>query len=748
MKPFPFSLSFMVLLLISFSSAVAQPYLWQDMSRPSGAFTLKAAQRAAAYKAWKLDPALLRAYLQTVPDEKQVPVHRSGFMLDLPMPDGTFSSFRLVYSPVMEKGLADAYPQITTWAGTGIDDPSATLRCDITPFGFHAMIISESGTVFIDPVDMDHPFEYISYDKKDAIRQGFAMECLVDEACHAGDHEHLHALKGTLNVEGQLRTYRLALACTGEYAAFYGGTVAGALAGMVTTMNRVNGVYERELGIHMNLIENDTLLIYTNASSDPYSNNNGSTMLSQNQSNINNVIGSQNYDIGHVFSTGGGGIANLGCVCSTSNKARGVTGSSAPIGDAFDIDYVAHEMGHQFGGSHTFNSTAGSCGGGNRVASAAYEPGSASTIMGYAGICGNQNLQNNSDDYFHTRSFDEIINYTRNGNGNSCPVITYNGNNAPLLSIPGDFNIPLSTPFRLEASATDPDGDPVTYCWEQFDLGPAGNWNNPSGNAPIFRSFLPVSTGTRLFPKLANILSNTFTIGEYLPTYARTLNFRCIVRDNVLSGCGITYNPTTVKVNVIATPGPFAVLTPNTTGITWTGNSTQTVTWSVNNSDLPPVSTSQVNVLLSADGGNTFPYILGSQVPNNGAFTFTVPDINTTTARVMVEAHGNIFFDINDKHFTITQSVGIPVTGLKEQISIYPNPADEAVNVVIKDEGNHRFRLSLLSVTGQIITSLVVDKTDLQDVFQIDLSSLEAGVYYLQVAGTQGIAVRKIVKSE
>ena len=287
----------------------------------------------------------------------------------------------------------------------------------------------------------------------------------------------------------------------------------------------------------------------------------------------------------------------------------------------------------------------------------------------------------------------------------------------------------------------------MTYCWEQFDLGPAGNWNNPSGNAPIFRSFLPVSTGTRLFPKLTNILSNTSTVGEYLPTYARTLNFRCIVRDNILSGCGITYNPTTLKVNVIATPGPFAVLTPNISGITWTGNSTETVTWSVNNTDQPPISASLVNVLLSSDGGYTFPYVLGTQVPNNGSYTFSVPNINTTAARVMVEAHGNIFFDINDKHLTITQSVGIQPSALNDQVSIYPNPADEAVFVVFKGEGNHNYMLSLLSVTGQTIYRMTIEKTGVQSMAHIDLSSLEAGVYHLQIAGAEGIAVRKIVKA-
>ncbi len=340
------------------------------------------------YRTLGIDKSSMQEMLVKAPDETPSVKQTSTVIFEMPMPDGTSASFRIYKVPVMSPELAAKFPEIKTYAGQGIDDPSATIRLDLTPLGFHAMVLSPGKQVFIDPYSSQTTDEYICYYKSDLQRTtGFVCEAeetssLMDIIPPAG------AVQKTSGA--QLRTYRLALACTGEYAATKGGTVPGALAGMTTTMNRVNGVYETEVAIRMIMVANNNLLIYTNSSTDPYTNGNGSTMLSQNVSTCNSVIGSANYDIGHVFSTGGGGIAGLGVVCGSS-KANGVTGSANPVGDPFDIDYVAHEMGHQFGGNHTFNSVTSSCNG-NRAASAAYEPGSGITIMAYAGICGSDDL--------------------------------------------------------------------------------------------------------------------------------------------------------------------------------------------------------------------------------------------------------------------------------------------------------------------------------------------------------------------
>ncbi|MBK8845375.1 MAG: hypothetical protein IPO27_02005 [Bacteroidetes bacterium] len=334
-------------------------------------------------------------------------------------------------------------------------------------------------------------------------------------------------------------------------------------------------------------------------------------------------------------------------------KARGVTGGGNPIGDPFDIDYVAHEIGHQYGGPHTFNAITNSCNG-NRSSSSAYEPGSGITIQAYAGICGVNNLAPNSIPTFHAKSFNDLVTFTQTGNGNTCATIIATGNTPPVItSLPVNKTIPRNTPFSLTGAATDANNDALTYCWEQFDLGPAGTWNVPAGNAPLFRPFIPVVSATRTFPKISDIINNTTTIGEILPGYNRNMAFRLTVRDNRTNGAGITNNDTLVVLTVDSASGPFTVTVPNT-GLTWQAGTYQTVSWNVINTNLPPVNCANVRILLSTDGGNTYPIIVNASSPNDGSEVLIVPNNPGSTNRIRVEAADNYFFDISNTNFTIT----------------------------------------------------------------------------------------------
>jgi hypothetical protein len=615
-------------------------------------------------------------------------------IISIPMPDGSLQRFRFAESPIMEPGLAVKFPEIKTYSAQGIDNPYATLRMDYNPyFGFHALIISPEGYTYIDPYAKGNTEYYMSYSSKE-VRREQPFICNTPTLTNPIPQTRIAAsgpCRGT-----QLFTYRLALACTGEYATAVcspgAPTVPATLAAMTTSVNRINSVYEIEVAVRLLLVANTNLLIYLDGTTDPYTNNNGGTMLGQNQTNVDAVITSANYDIGHVFSTGGGGIAGLGVVC-TANKAWGVTGRTSPVGDAFDIDYVAHEIGHQFGGNHTFNSITGACSG-NRNASTAYEVGSGTTIMGYAGICGSDDIQPNSDPFFHAVSYDEIAIFITSGSGNSCHGTIATGNTIPVINTMSNngVTIPELTPFILTGSATDANGDALTYCWEEWDLGNQDAWDGgaTSTDKPLFKSRVPKTTGTRMFPDISVILAGypaapAATMGglkgETLSdppngggpsVVGRDLKFKLTVRDNrsggggVATGGGDAASPgcslaTPFTIVVKKNSGAFAVTAPNG-GQNWLGGTSQTITWAVATTNASPISTANVSILMSTDGGLTFPTTLLASTPNDGTQAVTIPNIPTnTTVRIMVMAVGNIFFDISNANFTITHDGPLPV---------------------------------------------------------------------------------------
>ena len=566
-----------------------------------------------------------------------------GFVgeIQLPYPDGSFHTFSIKRNKTMHPDYNAKFPQIMTLDGYAVDGSGAFAKWDVTPQGFHAMImIPGKSTVFIDPMFKNNTQLYIVYHRKDFVTNKVKVCDVVEE--EGKPNSNVKSIFGTC----ELRTYRLALSNTAEYTTFHGGTVVLAAAAQVTSMNRVNGVYEKDIAITMTIIPNNNLLIHTNAATDPFTNGNAGSMINQNQTSVDNLIGSANYDIGHVFGTNSGGLAGLGVVCTGGQKARGVTGSGAPIGDPFDIDYVAHEMGHQFGGNHTQNNPC------NSVNAARREPGSASTIMGYAGICA-PNVQNNSDDYFHGYNLGEIS-IEILSNGHQCEVLTALNNTAPTIqSTSGNIVVPISTPFILTGNAIDAEGDVLTYLWEQMDN--EASTQPPVATAvggPNFRSFNPSTDSSRYFPKLSTLASNGPFTWEVLPSVARVMDFRLSVRDNHAVGACNDYTDLTVTTN--ATAGPFVVTYPSASGITWPGGSSQTVTWSVANTTAAPINCSTVRILLSLNGGQTYPYVLSASTANDGSEVIVCPNVVSNTARIMVMSGAQTFFDISNNNFSIT----------------------------------------------------------------------------------------------
>ncbi len=696
----------------------------------------------------------LKKALFAAPNEKTVLIKKSSTVIELPLPDGTFQRFSVVEAPIMASGLAGKFPYIKTFSVHGVDDAFASGKLDWNDFGFHGMIKTPKGDFFIDPYTNTDVTNYITYYTADYERD---INLRIPEAeLTAGTSLKKSRLANRTTstqicVGDTLRTYRLIVACTGEYAKAATGlaspTIAQTLSRVVTTVNRVDGVYETELAYRMVLIDSETTCLFTNPNTDPFNgNNNANILLGESQTVIDARIADTDYDMGHTFSTGGGGVSDLGVVCQSGYKASSITGDPSPVGDSYDIDYVAHEMGHEVGANHPFNSNLSNCGGGNRNAGTAVEPGSGITIMAYAGICGSDDLAAHSIPYFHTISFDEIIAYTQTDYGNDCPVHSATGNNIPVVTGSATYTVPAKTPFTLTGSATDVDGDSLTYSWEEVDLGTGtGNtWN--SGSAPFFRSFNPTTSPSRSFPKLSTVLNGTVNVlGEFLPTTAQTLKFRLTARDNKMGGGGVCYASSQV---IISSAGPFTVSYPNVTGITWASGSTQTITWNVNNTDILPVSCANVSVSISYNGGTTFT-TLSASTPNTGSLTILVPTITgtVTTCRVKVTAIGNIFYDINDKNFTISGMTGIDSYAANNAfMQLMPNPANEQVTISINGlNKTQKNTLTMYDIIGNIILKDELVAKDTQEV-TYDIAGISKGVYIIEITNSTQKVVKRLIK--
>ena len=640
---------------ILFLQANAQDGLWSEYKENTNA-RIQKTERATSpskFKLYHLDFEKLKTKLSQAPLDiaaKASPIH-----LSFPTSKGKLEEFEIFEAPVMEKELELKYPGIKSYVGIGITHATNRIRFSITPFGLHTMTFNEDGsTTFIDTYTKDNK-SYIVYDKSD-VTPSRKFECLVNERFEL-DAPIVTPQQSQRASDSQFRIFRLAMACTIEYAAFHvnaaglnGGSVAerkaAVLAAMVVTMTRVNGIYERDMSMRMTLIGRNDEIIFVDT--DNFSNDNANNLINESQTQITTIIGSANFDIGHTVSTGGGGLAGPS-PCVNSSKARGITGSPAPVGDPYDIDYVAHEMGHQFGANHTFNNNCS----GNVNTATAVEPGSGSTIMAYAGICA-PNVQNNSDAHFHAVSIAEME--ARIAASANCAPNNPNGNNRPTSNAGVDYTIPRGTAFVLKGSGSDPNGDSLTYCWEQTNTETSTQPPlQTSVSGPNYRSNPPVASPNRYLPNLQSVLAgNLAPTWEVTPTVARSMNFALTVRDNRTPNGGQTHRDDMI-VTVGNTSGPFEV-TSQPTNVTWTAGAQENITWNVVGTNVAPYNSPNVNILFTSDNGVTFTTLLAN-TPNDGSAQITVPNVTQPFCKIIVESVGNIFYAVNKGNIAIGYTV-------------------------------------------------------------------------------------------
>ena len=727
----------LLLSVISFSQTAYNP--WSTVTASDIEVIGDPLFRPAKYRSVRLDVEGAKHFLWSAPHEGDVKVRESNAVLTLPMPDGTLQDFHIVSYDMMEPGLAARYPEIRTFYGVCATRGYGKVYLDWTAFGLRASFSTPHGKVYIDPQYQGNRKDYFCYFKQDYPQPNEPFLCGV------GDEVSKKILSQAGGPEVKagdcvFRTYRLAIAVTGEFSNFFGSNAgnpdpAPVLSAVITTINRVNQVYEKDFTIRLVLITNTDDLFNYDPATDPYTNSSPGAMLTENQSNTNGIIGIGNYDIGHVFGTQGGGLASLNGPCN-NNKASAMTGISNPVGDGFAIDYVAHEMGHQFGATHTQNNDC------NRSGNSSMEPGSASTIMGYAGICP-PNVQSNSDDYFHAISIQQVANFVA---GETCNgTIDTFANNAPAIDPLLNRFIPAGTPFVLTAFGNDADGDALTYCWEQFDpeVGAVMPPSPTNTQGPMFRSLPPTDSAKRYFPRLNDLVTNIAPTWEVLPEVARTMKFRVTARDgdNTQTGCTGESNMT---ITVDDEAGPFLVTSPDT-NVVWYEGQYELVTWDVADTDRGAVACDSVDILLSYDGGLTYPVTLATRIANNGIAYVLVPEDTSTMARVMVRCSDNIFFDISNQNFTI-KAGEMPDFGLGatpvEILTCIGGPGVPDPEFVIHTSAYNGFAEAITLVVtndpalGVLLPSSPIVQAGESALLPVPLALVPAGTYLINVKAT------------
>ena len=624
---------------------------------------IRATSNVTSY--YSLDLNTLRSTLATAQESGP---NAKAVEIKLPTLDGKVERFAVYSAPVVVKSISDRY-QLGSYIGVGIDNPTSYVRFSVAPNDFQSMMLRNGVYEFIEPQNTDKSV-YGVHPKSNKTEADKAFVCSTSEAPLTKQQIDKLYMSGKTFANNpndfskasdkKYRTMRLAMTTNGEYTQYFGG-VAGALTAINATLTRCNGIFEMDFGLHL-ILQDFPDLIYPDPATDPYSTSMGSWNLAA-QKAITAVAGEANYDIGHMFgASGGGGNAGcIGCVCispplngqgvpTDNGKGSGITSPAdgIPMGDNFDIDYVAHEMGHQLGGNHTFSMSLE--GTGQNV-----EPGSGSTIMGYAGIT-SADVQPHSDAYFHINT---IIQVQTNLMSKTCDIEVPTTNNTPVVAAMADVTIPKATAFVLTASATDAEGDPLTYTWEEVDNATTSITKTNLGNTTSgasFRSITGTSNPTRYFPKLATVLAGEVrNVNEWESTssVARVSNFRVTVRDNNPDPTQKQTQNALQKVTVSAN-GPFKILSNKVYN-----NAPGPLTWDVVGTNAAPFNVANVKIDYTADNGATW-VVLAASTPNDGSEDFSFATFATNTLlKIRISAIGNVFYAIAP----VTVSAIVPCDG-------------------------------------------------------------------------------------
>ncbi|AWG21323.1 hypothetical protein FFWV33_07160 [Flavobacterium faecale] len=759
MKKTLLSVVFVLSFIMQLQSQTVSYWTEVQTSKVSKLARKNASEKKEGEKYFQLNAAVLQQKLAAVTGKTVKP---AAMEITVPNAKGTMESYKVIESSNFDPELQAKFPSIRAYVGQGISDKTATIHFSLSPLGFQSVVFrGENATEFIEGYDKSAA-AYVVFDSNKSISGKAGFKCTTPEAKVSSSSKK--STNRTTSSAQSYKTLRLALSCNGEYAQHFGGTVEGALAGMNASITRINGIFEKDFAVHMNLIANNEQLIYLDATTDPYSDAVDGTQNDlwnkEVQNTLSSTIGNAAYDIGHLYcKTGGGGNAGcIGCICvdddvtnlTDINKGGGYTSpesdTAAPEGDVFDFDFAAHEFGHQLGANHTFSYNF-------EESVAQIEPGSGCTTMGYAGVTDWDVQPHNMRNFAYV----SIKQVQENLATKTCPISMSTTNVAPVVNAGGDYAIPKGTAFILTGTGTDADAsDVLTYSWEQNDVSTDDTKQANSMTydtkveGPTFRIQEPSLSPVRYMPKLTSVLAGKLgrmindakdVEFESVSNVARDLNFTFTARDNH-PGEGQT-KTAAMKVSVVTSAGPFVVTSQNVDGQTFSGGSSQTISWDVNNTASLDGS-SMVSIMMSIDGGTTFTTTLASSVANSGTAVVTLPNVNATNCRIMVKPTANIYYAVNAKSFEITNTLSTVANAL-DQFALYPNTNHGTFTVNFGSKNSDDTLITVSDVLGKQVYSQRFKNNTASFSERIELSTVQNGFYFVTVQNGKNKEVRKIL---